>query len=828
MADTTHLPLDSLTVLDLCNGPGASATRLLADLGADVIRVEPRAGSPARTDGVLVGSHSLTYAVRQANKRVIALDLDRPGADLDEFFALAARADIVFEDSRPAQHASNPVRPEVLRGRFDSLVIVSVTDFGQTGPYRDWVATEPVLLALNGELSRSGLPGRPPLLPPVELATESAAVQAAWCALLAYLRRLDTGSGQIVDFSMMEAATQALDPAWGVGGSATGGRTAVEGPRGRPDARNRYPVFACRDGYVRLCILSPRQWQGMFTWMGEPEEFSDPGLAAIPKRFKVIDKIHAAIGAMFADRSRAEIVEQGRRHGVPAAAMLEPHDVFEIEQYDERGAFTWVDVDGRTARVPDGLVEIDGVRAGTRTAAPTPDQHGAQIRSELATPRATGPAEPGRLDRDQLPLAGLRVLDLGVIVVGAETGRLMADMGAQVIKVENTAFPDGNRQSIKGDPMTWSFAWGCRNKLGLGINLRSPEGIAVFKELAATADVVLSNFKPGTMESLGIGYDVLSQINPGIVMADSSAFGPTGPWSRRMGYGPLVRAETGLSMLWSYPAADGSEGSDGVEVADGGDGFSDASTIYPDHTAGRVGAVAVLALLLRRRATGHGGTVSVAQAEVVLSQMAAHLGRDWLSPGSLRAPGNSLDADAGRGVYPCAGDDEWVVITSRDTADFAALAQTIGRPEWADDPDLGTVEGRLARRTEIDAAVARWTGTRSPQDAAQILQSAGVPAGRMARPLDLLDDPHLRDRKFFRTMTHPLMSGSEPTENQPAVFESMPPTPLEPAPLAGQHTREILSQVLGYSDQRLDELIELGALQETLPQPTDATVPNRR
>ncbi len=183
-------------------------------------------------------------------------------------------------------------------------------------------------------------------------------------------------------------------------------------------------------------------------------------------------------------------------------------------------------------------------------------------------------------------LAGLRVLDLGVIVVGADTGRMFADEGADVIKIESRAFPDGSRQAMGDGPMAPSFAWGHRNKRSLGLDLRSDEGKKLFLALAEHSDLVLSNFRPGTMESLGLGYAELSRVNPGIVMVDSSALGSTGPESRSMGYGPLVRASTGLTTLWRYP--------------DQPDGFCDSVTIYPDHTSARIGAVGALAMLMRR------------------------------------------------------------------------------------------------------------------------------------------------------------------------------------------------------------------------------------
>ena len=792
------LPLSGVRVLDLCAGTGEIASRFLGDLGADVIRVE-RADNPTLQDEYFHATHN-------ANKRSMHVDLG-DDTDLAAFWDLASSADIVFESSAPRQHATNPIDPHTLRSRLPHLVVVSLTPFGQSGPYRDWVATDAVYLAMSGVLSRSGLPDMDPLVPPGNLATESAGIQAAWSALVTYLNRLDTGTGDHVDASVFESTTQLVDPGFGIGGSATGGVPAADGPRGRPDARHLYPIFPCADGWVRVCILAPRQWQGMFAWLGEPAEFADPTLASLRNRFAAAGRIYPAIGRMFAGKTRATITAEGQSHGVPTAALLDLAEVLTADHFEARGAFTTATVRGSTIKVPNGLVEVDGHRAGLRSAAPLAAEHTEQVRAQVRAGSRTTP-EHAPSERRRLPLDGLRVLDLGVIVVGAELGRLLADMGAEVIKVENSAFPDGSRQSMSGDPLTVSFAWGHRNKTSVGLNLRHPDGLELFKELAVTSDVILSNFKPGTLESLGLGYDVLSALNPGIVMADSSAFGPTGPWSRRMGYGPLVRAETGLSALWRYPDVDGS--------------YSDASTIYPDHVAARVGAVAVLALLLRRRHSGRGGTVSVAQAEVILSQLATQLAAESAGPGTIHAVGNELPGDAPRGIYPCAGDDEWCAVTVRDDADFTALAKVIDRPELAGDDLFNTAQGRRAHRAQVDAALAAWTSTLTPRQAATALQQAGVPAGMMHRVTELLDDPHLAERRFFRTMTHPLIADPVPTENQPALFGHIADAPLEPAPLLGQQSRDVLRRLLGLPHERIEQLITDGIVEETVPDPAPA------
>jgi crotonobetainyl-CoA:carnitine CoA-transferase CaiB-like acyl-CoA transferase len=802
-------PLAGVRVLDLTDGLGELGPRYLADLGADVIRAEPPGGGRSRLAEPLAGGVSLRYLTHNAGKRAVEADLARPEGRR-QFLRLAGTADILFEPGPAGWLAAGGLTPRELRAQFPALVVVSVSDFGWSGPYRDWAGSEQVYLAMAGVLSRSGLPGLPPLIPPGHLASESTGLQAAWAGVAAYLQRLHTGTGDHADVSALEATALTLDPGFGIGGSATGGVPAGGGPRGRPDARHLYPIFRCRDGWVRICVLSPRQWAGMFRWLGDPPELSDPALAAIAARHAAAAALRPFYERHFAGLLREEAVARGQEHGVPTAAVLTLAEVADSEQFAARQAFTELPLGpghpGR-ARVPTGLAVVDARRAALRGAAPAAGQHTAEIRAALAGPpgaaadtSAPGPGPGGPVRR---PLDGIRVLDFGVIVVGAELGRLLADLGAEVIKVENRAFPDGSRQSLAGEPISGGFAAGHRNKTSIGINLRDPRGKNLFRVLAAVSDIVLSNFKPGTLESLGLGYAELSAVNPEIIMADSSAFGPSGPWSRRMGYGPLVRASSGLTDLWRYPGVEGS--------------YSDASTIYPDHVGARVSGVAVLAKLIERRRTGRGGTVSVAQAETILTELSAEIALESVRPGSVTATGNEVPGDAPRGVYPCAGDDEWVVITVRDDADFAALARATGQPELAGAPGHATAAGRVAGREQIDAAVTAWTRRRTPRQAAAALQAAGVPAGPMLRIPDQLDDPHLLSRRFLAATRHPLIDGSLPGERASAVFERMPDPPLNPAPLAGQQTREIAARLLHLSPEQIQSLLDDGVLEESVP-----------
>ncbi|MGI5133495.1 CoA transferase [Streptomyces sp. CA-106110] len=436
MADNA-LPLAGVRVLDLTNGKGELGTRLFADLGADVIRVESAGTDTSRAQGPVVDGVSLYHEVFNANKRSVALDLSE-AADRTVFLErLLPHAGICFTSLSPAAQAALGIEPAALLGHNPALVALSLTDYGLTGPYRDWSATEWTHLAMGGVLSRSGDPGREPLLPPLDIALQTASVSAAWAALLAYWNRLETGVGDAVDISVFECVVQVFDPGWGMAGSATGGVPAADGPRGRIDDSHKYPFFACADGAVRLTVLSPRQWQGMFAWMGCPERFADERFDNLAVRFKESHVLYPAIGELLRPKARDQIVREAQDYGVAAVAVLSPQEVASNEHFAARRAFTRTTIaHGRETDVVDGFVEVDGARMGHHTPAPAIGRDTAEVLAgiEERRPRSEPSATTGRR-----PFDGLRVLDLGIIVAGAEAGRLFADLGAEVLKVESVS-----------------------------------------------------------------------------------------------------------------------------------------------------------------------------------------------------------------------------------------------------------------------------------------------------------------------------------------------------------------------------------------------------
>lgn len=756
----TDSPLSGILVIDNAAHRGASCGRYFAELGADVVRI---VSPPDAADTASRLPASVRDRLWHDGKREQQSDLTTPEGQT-ALEHLLARADIFLTDPL------HQIIPEYLLSEFPALVTVEISEFGRTGPRAHWQANDLIHLAMSGFLNRSGLPGRPPFIPPGAIAREAACVQAAWCGLVAYWKRLASGAGDHIDFSIYDATVQSIDPAFGPSGTAV---LAIGGeiPRGRVEAPF-YPSFAASDGHVRIVCLSPRQWQALFELIGSPDELAGPDYCKTSHRFAHAERINAIIAAQFCNRSVAEILAEGQRLGLPIAPILSIADVLEAEQYRIRNAFSDVPVgDGPVAKIPSRYVALDAPPAGTP---PSPWQPG-----EVVAP-------------DDLPLAGLKVIDLGVIVMGGEAARLFADQGADVLKIESPAFVDGAR-GPPGAAMSRSFAVGHRNMRSLGLNLRESEGIALFRKLVASADVVLNNFKPGTMEKLALGYDELCRINPALVMVSCSAFGDTGPWKDWMGYGPLVRAATGLAGLWRDQDDPGR--------------FGDTTLTYPDHFAGRIVDVAALACLIRRRQSGLGGHVRAAQAEAALRVLGEQIALQSLGL-SDEPPG------APWGVFPCAGEDEWCAVTVQTDQQWEAICRVIGDPSSTGRDDLRDAAGRLVHKDALHAWLSAWTAKLSPIEVAETLQAAGIPAGPMQRGEDLPNDTQLSARRQFAALDQPGIAEPVTIENGPAIFASGIEPPQRPAPVLGQHTRQACKDWLGMEDVEMDRLIAVGVLIE--------------
>lgn len=787
MTGSSVAPLAGLRVVDTTVERGELCARVLADLGAEVIKVEPRGGSPARRLPPLApDGTSLWWAHRNTNKSSVELDVEDPG-DRARFDALLSASDVWVTSVRPGSLDHLGLAPADVCARHGRLVVVSITDFGLTGPYRDFVGTEEVLFAMSGMLARSGSLDRPPLLAPGTLAYDASSVTAAFAALAAIWQRRSTGAGQVLDVSVMQSVAQLTD--WVIPNAswfAEKGRSYYELRAGSGPV---YGIFPTRDGYVRLIILSPRQWRAMREWLGEPEILQDPHWDASQNRLSIqADILDPMYAALFADRDAHELADEAQRRGIVMTPVLRPEQVVSLPHMVERGTFTHDEiVRGVHGPIASGFFEIDGQRVGYRHAAPALGS-----RDTLPGGGAVA-ATPTAVTR---PFTGLKVLDLGHGGVGVETGRLFAEYGADVIKVETRTYPDFIRL-ITGSTNSPSFTSSSRSKRSLGLNAKEPEGIALLHRLVAWADVLVENTSTGTMADLGLDWDTVRAINPRLVMASSQLMGSRGPWSGWLGYGPNTRPAGGMTHLWNFP--------------DGG--MPPGSTaIHPDHLVGRVLTVGAVAALLGRERSGRGAHVEAAQVETIINVLGDKFLAESLQPGSVGPEGNRRLRGAPFGVYRCAGEERWVVIAVRDDDDWAALVRALGSPAWADQPAYRTVEGRRAAHDTIDEHLSSWTATRTDREVMEVLQAAGVPAGAMLYPSEHITDPHSVARRFPQVVEQPGV-GRFVLEGPAFLASGMPDPLVIPSPGLGEHTREIARDLLGLDDEQIESLAERGALE---------------
>ncbi|MEM7413677.1 MAG: CoA transferase [Myxococcota bacterium] len=787
-------PLAGLRVIDLADEKAELSGRLLADFGADVIRVEAASGARSRTIGPFHEGESLHFAYRNAGKRGVVLDLD-DASGREQLDALLAGADVLIDSARPDALPARGLEPARLTEQFPRLITLQVTDFGLSGPYRDWVGTDAVLEAMGGLLWKAGVAHKEPLLPPTPLAYDLAGIVGAFAVLLALHHREDTGYGQHIDFPVLQAAAQATD--WSFCSAsvqmAQGGRPVEV----RAGSGPLYTIYACKGGYVRLVILSPRQWRAMWEWLGEPEAFADPFFESFIARLQNADVLMPLYTEHFSTMTMDEVSAEAQRRGIVCTPVLRPEEVLANEHLQSRGTFAaneWAK--GIEGPMPSGFQEIDGVRQGPRSRAPEPGEHQEAVFADLPSPQPA-PSEPR--PAPSLPLSGLRVLDFGIGGVGVEGCRMLADYGADVIKVETETYPDFIRV-VLSTPISPSFASSSRTKRGFGVNLKKPEGLALVHKLIEDADVIIENSKTGAMDEMGVGYAKVKELNPRCVMISSQLLGSHGAWKDWIGYGPSTQPIGGMVHLWNYDDQEDPAGS---------------TAIFPDHLAGRVVAINALASLWARRTTGVGAHSEVAQVETVVGVLGDLLGKAALEPGSVGPRGNKTDRGAPWGVFPCAGDQQWCVISVRDDADWAAFARAIGNPDWAQDAGFATAAGRLAERDALHDHVRTWTAERTKQEVAETLQAAGVPAGPMFTGADQVEDAHLLERGFVRWIDQQVI-GRMAFEGPAFAASGISEIQEFQAPLSGEHTREICRE-LGVDDAEVERLLALGALEEPKP-----------
>ncbi|MGF1595817.1 MAG: CaiB/BaiF CoA transferase family protein [Acidimicrobiales bacterium] len=768
----TAQPLERVRVVEFTDGvAGAYAGRLMAVLGADVVKIEPPGGDVVRRWGPFPGEdageemaeQSALHLHLNADKRSIVADLTDPG-DRALAARLAADADIVLESFPPSVAAGLGLDAVTLQAANPALVVTSITPFGLNGPYAEvgYRGAEIVHYAMGGPMHATGVAEREPLKLAGHLVAHQCGAVAAVATMAALLVAEGSGRGVHVDVANFETQAGSIDRRMVfLQQHIYNGRVAGRDPAG---ARGLLPtgIYPAADGWVQVATPPPYASR-LLAAMGDPdlaELLSDPDWVTNPE---APDLVEAALYAWLADRTAEEAMAEAQPHHWPVTAVRTPVDVLGDEHFRGRQVFVEVDhpVAGRLLQ-PSAPFRLAGSRP-LRRAAPLLDQHGAELRAELdATPPAPPPARPApasRSDDRRLPLDGIRVLDLTMVWAGPYTTMLLGDLGADVIRVEDARLYNGTRGAVARpatnqlDALGWLCAypddepgdrpWNrnafftihARNKRSVTVNLLRPEGREAFFRLVESADLLVENNAAGVMDKLGLGWDQLHGRNERLVVLRMPALGLTGPRSSYVGFGSNFEALCGLTSLRGYPD---------------GDPSLTGSVYYMDAASGAAGAFAALVALRRRDRTGVGEQVELAQGENMLNLIGEHIIDAARTGRTLGPNGNRHLTDAPQGAYPCVGDDRWAVLTVDGDAAWAGLRRAMGSPSWAADERFAVAAGRRRHHDELDARLAAWTSPLDRWEVTRRCQAEGVAAGPVLDDADAVTDPHLRARGFFR------------------------------------------------------------------------------
>lgn len=787
MQSDSGWPLAGLRVIDLSTEiAGPYCTKLLVDAGADVVKVEsPDGGDPLRrwsASGVTLGEDEdgALFQHLNASKRSITADL-ASAAGRETVLELAATADLAIESFEPGALARWGLGLDALQARNPALCLVSISPWGGSGPWAQRPATEFTLQAATGSTAHRGLVERVPVGAGGRIGEWIAGGFAAMGALFAWLSARNTGRGHQVDLSTFEAMLLSMTYYHDLSGQWREGplHRGIELPSIEP----------AKDGWVGFCTVTVQQWKDFCVLIERPDLAEDERYNDGHFRTHSIALLQPIIHGWTRARTVDEIIENASLLRIPVAPIGDGRNLPTRDQFVERRVF--VDGPGGFLRPrPPFLLE----RAPLRPFGPAPKlgEHDAELRAEIREARpAIGTAAGG----EALPLAGLRVVEISTFWAGPVAGCHLADMGADVIKVESIQRPDGMRfaGAVPNERLwEWSpvFAGVNPGKREVTLQLDSEEGMALLHRLIRRADVVIENFSARVMDNFGLGWEAIRGLNPRAIMVRMPAFGLDGPWRDRAGFAMTVEQASGLAWITGY----------------------EDIPLVPRGPCDPIGGVhAVIALLLaleHRRRTGEGQLVEIPLVEAALNAAAEQV-IEYSAYGRLLAREvNRGPYAAPQGVYRCAGADEYLALAVANDAQWEALRALLGGPPWTRDPALATAAGRRAAHDAIDARIEEWLSTQACDEAVQKLVDAGIPAHPLVNAHYVMPNPQLEQRRFFQVIHHPV-TGDARYPGLPMAFSGLGrDLHRRPPPTLGQHNDEILGGELGLSAEELQDMRE--------------------
>jgi crotonobetainyl-CoA:carnitine CoA-transferase CaiB-like acyl-CoA transferase len=789
-------PLDDLVVVDLSSGiAGGYATKLLADGGAEVVKLEGPEGDPLRrwsASGATIpeDEDGALFNHLAASKRSAVVDPDRDG---ERLAALLAAADAVLwsPGSPVADHPS--MSPAALRERHGRLVVTAITPFGLDTPWSDRPATELTLQAWSGGVI--GLGRGDPAHPPISVGGQLGEWLAGGFAAAGTLASLRRGGddGELVDVSMLEAMAMCM----------TYYPVTFHDQLGRPMRRKRFVptpgVAAASDGLVGLGCGTGQQWLDFCVMVGHPEWQDDP------KLFLERTALAPTIDAWVAERTVEEVLEEASAFRIPNAPIVDGANAPAIEHFRQRDSFVANPRDGAVNPRPPFRLSSVALRA------PEPAPALGEHSLDRDRDRRPGPAHRAGHAVRPLPFSGLRVLDMTAYWAGPFVGHLLALLGADVVHLESAARPDGVRM-VGGVPQTEDRWWERGpifsalnvDKRSLTIDFSDERGAELVRRFVSTCDVVIENYTPRVLDQSGLGYESLRAHRPDLVMVRMPGFGLDGPWRDLSAFAFVIEDASGLTWRTGHP---------------------DLLPIEPycvgDPTAGLHALLGLQLALAHRDRTGEGCLVEAAMVDAALNVAAEQVVEHSAYGALLGRMGNRGPAAAPQNLYRTADvdargrADSWVAIAVATDEQWVALRGALGDREWAGGDELSTHAGRAAAHDQIDARLAEWCGARSADEVVELLWRAGVPVGKVIQPHEQTDLPPLQARRYFEEVDHPVIGRSRYSTLPMRFSRSAQPLIQRPAPLLGEHNDELLAE-LGLTAPEIESLETDGVIGRSL------------
>ena len=749
--------LQGVRVLDRTTGiAGPYCTKLLADAGADVVKVERAGGDPLRAHGT-----GALFEFLNASKRAVTDDT-----------SLLGSAHVII--------GNEPLTDDEVRRARPDVVVATITPFGRNGPWvgRPW--TEFTLQAACGSTGNRGLPERPPLAAGGRIGEWVAGTYAALAALAAWREAVRCGRGEDVDVAVFDAMALTMTTYPSVFASffgwppLTGTGRSIQLPSVEPTS----------DGCAVFTANSAQQFQDFLVFMERPDLLEDRELAMVGKRFARRDEFIDAVQAFTRTKTTGELLDKAAAFRIPAAPVLDAPGVLAFEHFASRDVF--VPSPSRRFAQPRVPYRIEGIAARPFAPAPARGADDGAVEWDDTTPPGTAPEDAWRL-----PLHGVKVVDLTAWWAGPAATNILAALGADVVKVESVSRPDQMRlSSTRHPPAEAWWEWGPifhaanLSKRGVTLDLNATDGLALLHRLIDEADVLVENFTPRVIDNFGLDFDSLRRRNPRLVMVRMPSFGLDGPWRDRTGFAQTMEAVSGLAWRTGYE--------------------DELPTLVLGACDPIAGAHAVFATLLALDARDRHGdgllveSVMVESALNVAAEGIVEYGAGAPAPGRT---GNRCPDAAPQGVYPGAVPDSWVAVAVENDTQWHALVTVLGAPSWAVDAALRTADGRRIRHDLLDKHLGAWTGERTAEDAVASLSAAGVPAEVVIAARDVVRNLQLQDRGLFETEDHPV-TGQHQVPTLPFRFKHVERWLHAPSPTLGQHNDEVLGALGVESEER--------------------------